>query len=105
MTTTASSSTVGQKERATQEHVVRFYQETLGYGYLGNWQERAGNSNVEEGRLREWLRWRGWSDHVITKALRELNKARAVGGSRTLYEANREVYELLRYGVKVTPDV
>ena len=29
----------------------------------------------------------------------------AFGGSRTLYNANREVYGLLRYGVKVRPDV
>lgn len=29
----------------------------------------------------------------------------ALGGSRTLYNANREVYGLLRYGVKVRPDV
>ena len=35
----------------------------------------------------------------------ELRKAMSLGGSRTLYDANREVYELLRYGVKVQPDV
>ncbi|MDP2957633.1 MAG: hypothetical protein Q8N53_14500 [Longimicrobiales bacterium] len=35
----------------------------------------------------------------------ELGKAAALGGSKTLYDANREVYGLLRYGVKVKPDV
>ena len=40
-----------------------------------------------------------------TKALHELNRAAAVGGSKGLYDANREVYERLRYGVKVKPSV
>ena len=35
----------------------------------------------------------------------ELGKAAALGGSKTLYDANREVYGLLRYGVKVKPEV
>ena len=33
-----------------------------------------------------------------------MKRAAAVGGARTLYDANREVYELLRYGVKVQPE-
>ena len=105
MTITTSNSTVGQRERATQAYVVRFFQEALEYGYLGKWQDRAGNSNVEQERLRRWLWSRGHSDHLITKVLDRLVKATAVGGNRTLYDANRDVYELLRYGVKVTPDV
>ncbi len=35
----------------------------------------------------------------------ELDKAAPLGGSKTLYDANREVYNLLRYGVKVRPGV
>ena len=35
----------------------------------------------------------------------ELDKAANIGGSKTLYDANREVYGLLRYGVKVRPGV
>ena len=37
--------------------------------------------------------------------LHQLGKAAALGGSKTLYDANREVYGLLRYGVKVRPVV
>ena len=37
--------------------------------------------------------------------LHELGQAVALGGSKTLYDANRDVYGLLRYGVKVKPDV
>ena len=34
-----------------------------------------------------------------------MDKAAALSGSKTLYDANREVYSLLRYGVKVRQDV
>jgi len=98
-------STVGQKEILTQKHVVRFFKDGLGYTYLGNWKDRDGNSNVEEDLARNWLRRKGHPDKVITKVLHELDKAKALSGSKTLYDANREVYGLLRYGVKVKPDV
>lgn len=98
-------SKVGQKEILTQKHVVRFFQDELGYDYLGNWKDRLDNSNIEEGLLTDWLKRQGHSDQIIVKVLRELDKAAALGGSKTLYDANREVYGLLRYGVKVRPDV
>ncbi|WP_040443981.1 hypothetical protein [Ktedonobacter racemifer] len=41
-------STVGQRERATQNRVVRLFTKQLGYRYLGNWHDRVGNSNIEE---------------------------------------------------------
>ena len=98
-------STVGQREILTQRRVVAFFQDELGYAYLGDWQDRPGNSNVEEVQLTDWLKRQGHDDKIIGKALRELGKVAALGGSKTLYDANREVYGLLRYGVKVQPDV
>ena len=97
-------STVGQIERATQRRVVELLTGRLGYRYLGNWQDRPGNANVEEAMLADWLRGRGYSDKVIGKALHQLGQAKAVGGSKNLYDANGEVYRLLRYGVKVQPE-
>ena len=47
----------------------------------------------------------GHSPALITKALDKLDKAAALGGSKTLYDANREVYGLLRYGARVSPGV
>lgn len=94
-------SIVGQLERKTQDRVVRMFQERLGYEYLGSWEDRAGNSNLEEGLLRQNLVARGYDDLIINKALHEFQKASALGSGRSLYDANREVYELLRYGVKV----
>jgi type I restriction enzyme, R subunit len=92
---------VGQPERATQDRVIKLFQDQLGYEYAGNWEYRADNSNIEEAYLRQNLLARGYDEVVITRAINELHKAAAVGGARSLYEANRRVYELLRYGVKV----
>ena len=84
-------STVGERERLTQVRVVAYFQGTLNYRYLGNREYREGNSNVEEALLAAWLTRRGHSNQIIGKVLYELGKARAVSGSKTLYDANREV--------------
>ena len=96
-------STVGQREILTQQRVIAFFRNALGYAYLGHWQDRADNGNVEKELLTGWLKRQGHSDKIIAKVLFELDKAAALGGSKTLYDANREVYGLLRYGVKVRP--
>src|SRR2546423_785846 len=96
-------STVGQRERATQNRVVRLLQKQLGYQYLGNWEERQNNSNIEEFNLRTFLKRQGYSDSLIGKALYELNKV-AGDQTRSLYEINKAVYSLLRYGVPVKPE-
>jgi type I restriction enzyme R subunit len=97
-------SNVGNKERVTQNRLLKLFREGLEYDYLGNWEERAGNSNVEEELLIKWLKRQGHDDKIIGKVLRELDKEKALGGSKNLYDANREVYGLLRYGVKVKPE-
>jgi len=97
--------TVGQREIKTQQRVIRFCKDELDYKYLGHWKDRPDNSNVEDGLVADWLKRQGHSDKIITKVLHELNKAAGLGGSKTLYDANREVYSLLRYGVKVNPDI
>lgn len=98
-------SNVGQPERKAQDRVVELFQESLGYEYLGNWGYRDGNSNVEVKLLAQNLRARGYSDILINKAVDKLKSDASLGGGRDLYEANRDVYGLLRYGVKVKPGV
>jgi type I restriction enzyme, R subunit len=98
-------SDVGQREILTQQRLVQFFQDELNFRYLGHWQDREGNSNVEERLLVDWLKSQDHNSKVITKVLHELGKAKALGGGRTLYDANREVYSKLRYGVNVKPDV
>lgn len=98
-------SDVGKKERITQNRLVQLFQKQLGYRYLGYWQDRLGNDNVEPEYFRKWLKRQGHSPKIIEKALYLVDQARALGGSTTLYDANREVYSLLRYGVNVLPEV
>jgi type I site-specific restriction-modification system R (restriction) subunit len=91
-------SIVGQIEKKTQQRVVNLFREQLGYDYLGDWTEREGNKNIEEDLLRTFLREKqGYDDGLITRALHLLDKA-AGDTSRSLYDRNRAVYDLMRYG-------
>jgi type I restriction enzyme R subunit len=94
-------STVGQKERETQNRVVALFRDALDYDYLGNWIDREDNRNIEEGLLGDWLARQGHDGDLINRALHRLGQAAALGEGKRLYDANRAVYELLRYGVKV----
>ena len=94
---------VGELEIQTQRHVIAFFRDHLGYSYLGNWHERPNNRNIEADYLTRFLTRQGHDPAIITKALDKLGKAAALGGGRTLYDANRDVYGLLRYGAKVRP--
>jgi type I restriction enzyme R subunit len=96
-------SQVGQIERATQNRVVKLFGDTLHYTYLGNWEDRHDNNSIEEAYLRPFLKQQGYSADLIEKALYELTKT-AGDQSRDLYYVNRDVYDLLRYGVKVKPE-
>jgi type I restriction enzyme R subunit len=92
--------TVGQLERITQNRIVRFFQIELGYRYLGNWEDREDNKNIEASILIDWLKGRGISDALINRTIRQLEMAAALGEGKKLYYANKDVYRLLRYGVK-----
>jgi hypothetical protein len=67
-------STVGQIEKKTQARVVQLFQDQLGYAYLGNWIDRAGNSNIEQDYLRRYLVAKGYAPALITKAIAHLTK-------------------------------
>lgn len=98
-------STVGQIERDTQLRIVALFQNPLGYRYLGNFEDSEDNSNVIQDVLIKYLsKKRGYSPTLINKALYLFKKA-VDDQSKSLYEANKQVYSLLRYGVKVKEDV
>ncbi|HET6497803.1 MAG TPA: HsdR family type I site-specific deoxyribonuclease [Coriobacteriia bacterium] len=96
-------STVGQIERRTQNRVVALLRDLLKYEYLGNWTDRDDNRNVVEALLRKFLTGRSYSPDLVDRAVAALTKA-AGNTSKSLYDRNRDVYELLRYGVQVKAD-
>lgn len=79
--TTFSVSTVIDYQRKTPtdsglaalvHHLLKIVQlfQHLGYHYLGNWSDRANNSNIETELISTFLRDKqGYSDSLITKAL------------------------------------
>lgn len=97
-------SEVGDIERKTQDRIVKLFQNKLDYAYLGNWEERLNNSNIEEAIVRQYLKSRGYSETLISKALDKLRIA-ANNYNESLYTNNKNVYDLLRYGVKVKAEV
>lgn len=42
---------VGEPEIRTQRSVVKFFRDSLGYSYLGHWQDCPHDSSVETTRL------------------------------------------------------
>jgi type I restriction enzyme R subunit len=95
---------IGQRERLTQNRVVELFKNQLDYDYLGNWIDREDNSNIEKELLRRYLIEKGYSQPLINKAIYELTQT-ATNQSKSLYDINKEVYTLLRYGVNVKEDV
>jgi len=65
-------SDIGKPERATQTRVVALFREELGYRYVGDWSDRDGNSNIEEGLLTPYLATRGYSPAQISAAIYKL---------------------------------
>lgn len=96
---TNQSPKVGQIERATQNRVVELFRDRLGYEYLGNWEERLDNSNIEVEHLTAFLTRAGHSETLIKKAIESLQKC-VNRPQLSLYDLNRETYSLLRYSAK-----
>ena len=99
-------SPVGERELRTQQRVVAFFRDSLGYDLPRRLAATAPGTPTSR-RLGSptWLRRQGHDDRIVARALHELRKAAAVGGvAGALDDANRAVSELLRYGVKVRPE-
>lgn len=78
---------VGQPERATQQRVIDLFRDELGYRYLGDWTDRDGNSNIEEGLLTAYLSQSGYTSAQIGVALHRL-RTEADNHNRGLYGLN-----------------
>ena len=95
---------IGQIERKTQNRVVKLFQNTLNYRYLGDLNGQD-NKNIREDDLTTWLAKRGVSAELINGVIMLLQKENYVGGGHRLYDANQAIYRLLRYGAKVKTGV
>ncbi|HEX8412654.1 MAG TPA: type I restriction endonuclease, partial [Sphingomicrobium sp.] len=85
-----------------QKRVVAFFRDRLGYTDLGNWHDRADNHAIEREMLTRFLSdVQGYEADLIKRALFQLEQA-AGNQSASLFDVNREVYGLLRYGVNVS---
>lgn len=93
-------SSISQPERATQDRVIALFRDELHYRYLGDWTDRAANSNIDEPLLTAYLGGAGYSPAQIGRAL-DILRREADNHSRSLYGNNEAVYGLLRYGVPV----
>jgi type I restriction enzyme R subunit len=93
---------IGEIERKTQNRVIALVRDSLGYEYLGNLTD-SDNENIIEARLRKSLKDRGYSAVLVDRAVEELIRV-SRDTTKNLYERNRNVYDLLRYGAKVKPD-
>ena len=90
---------IGKPERATQNRIVALFRDELGYRFLGDRSDRD-NSNIEEGLLSAYLTGAGYSQEQISRAI-YLLRTEADNPNRSLYENNKAVYSLLRYGVQL----
>lgn len=93
-------SNIVKPERETQNRVVALFRDALGYRYLGNHSDRADNSNINEELLAARLVKSGYTLDQIGRAI-YLLRVEAENPNRSLYDNNKAVYSMLRYGVPV----
>ncbi len=93
--------TVGESERAAQNHVISLFRNNtlLDYAYYGN-HRAFENSNIETDKLMAFLLRQGYGAILADRAIEKLRKA-AGNLQSGLYAANKAVYSLLKYGAKV----
>ena len=96
---------IGEPERPVQNRVLALFKEKLKYEYLGNYEYRTYNRNIERKLLFDYLMsTKKWSKDEAKRAITKLEKE-AYCTPQNMQEKNEKVYSLLRYGVNVSPDV
>lgn len=96
---------IGEPERSVQNRLLALFKEKLKYEYLGNYEYRTCNRNIERKLLFDYLMsTKKWSGDEAKRAITKLEKE-AYCTPQNMQEKNEKVYSLLRYGVNVSPDV
>jgi type I restriction enzyme R subunit len=91
---------IGQPERQTQNRIVKLFKEQLQYDYLGNWEDRPNNHNIEETYLQAYLQKQGYTAVQISRAITIL-RSTANNYNESLYTNNKNTYNYLRFGIPV----
>lgn len=96
---------IGEPERPVQNRLLALFKEKLKYEYLGNYEYRTCNRNIERKLLFDYLMsTKKWSGNEAKRAITKLEKE-AYCTPQNMQEKNEKVYSLFRYGVNVSPDV
>lgn len=96
---------IGEPERPVQNRLLALFKEKLKYEYLGNYEYRTCNRNIESKLLFDYLMsTKKWSGEEAKRAITKLEKE-AYCTPQNMQEKNEKVYSLLRYGANVSPDV
>lgn len=96
---------IGEPERSVQNRLLALFKEKLKYEYLGNYEYRTCNRNIERKLLFDYLMsTKKWSKDEANRAITKLEKE-AYCTPQNMQEKNEKVYSLLRYGANVSPDV
>ena len=96
---------IGEPERSVQNRLLALFKEKLKYEYLGNYEYRTCNRNIERKLLFDYLMsTKKWSEDEANRAITKLEKE-AYCTPQNMQEKNEKVYSLLRYGANVSPDV
>lgn len=96
---------IGEPERPVQNRLLALFKEKLKYEYLGNYEYRTCNRNIESKLLFDYLMsTQKWSKDEAKRAITKLEKE-AYCTPQNMQEKNEKVYSLLRYGVNVSPDI
>jgi len=92
-------------EIVTQKRIINMFKDPnlMGYEYLGDLKDEENNSNIEKELLKKFLKDK-YDSTLIKKAISELEKV-TTDQNKKLYNINKEMYSLLRYGVKIKEDV
>lgn len=90
-------------ERAVQNRIIKLLHDYNGYTYLGNFHDTENKPYIEE-ILDEFLtKKQECTSQQAKEAIRKLKDAVALCSDKnTLYNANKEVYQLLRYPTSVS---
>ena len=96
---------IGEPERPVQNRLLALFKEKLKYEYLGNYEYRTCNRNIERKLLFDYLMsTKKWSGDEAKRAITKLEKE-AYCTPQNMQEKNEKVYSLIRYGANVSPDV